>query len=541
LRKKALPAELRGVSSGMDALSLPPDAPLPNDVATLQDMVRQLLAEVARLRAENAEMRGKLDAATKHRFGHRSERTKPKPKPANKSERKRDEHGRKPLPEHLERREVVYDLTEAEKLCPCCGKPRVCIGEQATEQLDMEPIRFFVWRTTRKTYACRDCDPDVVPVEQRFARAGPAEVGPIARGLCGPGLLAHVITAKFADHTPVHRLAEQLARSGVTIAESTLGGWLAAAASLLKPLYDLMHERLLLSRVIHGDDTGVKLRVEKAAHTSKAHLWACIGDADCPYVLFDFTPDYTAEGPKRFLKGYKGYFQADALAQYEGLYGPDKVKHVCCMAHARRKFVAAAEKGDELANAALELIGKLYAIERDLPPLLGPSDDPIATELRRQREEQRRQIREQQAKPVLAELKKWLDEEKPKALPKSLLGQAIGYALNNWDALCRYVEQGYLAIDNNLSERTLRAIALGRNNWGVIGSEAGGQTAAVLYSMVGTCKHLRIDPFAYLKEALPGLFALGENPTKEQLLDWLPDRWLLRRKDKPPPQPAATG
>jgi transposase len=245
LRKKALPAELRGVSSGMDALSLPPDASLPDDVATLQDMVRQLLAEVARLRAENAEMRGKLDAATKHRFGHRSERQQPKPKPANKSERKRDEHGRKPLPEHLERREVVFDLTEAEKLCPCCGKPRVCIGEQATEQLDMEPVQFFVWRTTRKTYACQDCDPDVVPVEQRFARAGPPEVGPIARGLCGPGLLAHVITAKYADHTPLHRLAGQLARSGVTIAESTLGGWLAAAASLLKPLYDLMHRRLL--------------------------------------------------------------------------------------------------------------------------------------------------------------------------------------------------------------------------------------------------------------------------------------------------------
>jgi transposase len=539
----------------MDATKLSPDSPLPDDVATLQNMVRQLRDEAASLRAENAELRAenaqlraevdrlraelaelrdKLDAATRHRFGNRSEK-KPKAKPANKSERKRDLHGRAPLPEHLERRDVVCDLTEAEKLCPCCGKPRVCIGEQATEQLDMEPIKFFVRRTIRKTYACQDCDPEVVPVEQRFQKAGPAEVGPIARGLCGPGLLAHVITAKFADHTPLHRLAGQLARSDVTIAESTLGGWMAAAADLLEPLYKLMHERLLLSRVIHGDDTSVKLRVEGAAHTSKAHLWTYIGDADYPYVLFDFTTDYTATGPEQFLKGYKGYLQADALAQYEGLYGPDKVKHVCCMAHARRKFVAAAEKGDDLANAAVELIGKLYAIEHDLPPLLPPSDDPIASELRRQREEQRRQIREQQAKPVLAELKQWLDGEKPKALPKSPLGQAIGYAVNNWDALCRYVEQGYLAIDNNLSERTLRAIALGRNNWGVIGSEKGGRTAAVLYSMVGTCKHLGIDPFAYLKEALPGLFALGENPTAEQLLPWLPDRWLLHRKDKPPP------
>jgi transposase len=222
-------------------------------------------------------------------------------------------------------------------------------------------------------------------------------------------------------------------------------------------------------------------------------------------VLFLFTADYAGAGPQKFLEGYKGYLQADALAQYEGLYGPDLVLHVCCMAHARRKFVAASDGGDEGANEALELIGKLYVIERELPPLLGPSDDPVLQEQRRQREEQRRQTRQQQAKPILDELKNWLDLELPKALPKTLLGKAIGYALNNWDALCRYVEAGYLASDNNLSERTLRAIALGRNNWGVIGSEKGGQTAAVLYTMVGTCKHLGIDPFAYLRELLPAL------------------------------------
>ena len=137
------------------------------------------------------------------------------------------------MPEHLERREVVHDLTEAEKLCPCCGQPRVCIGEQTAEQLDLEPARFFVLRTVKKSYACRHCDPAAVPAEQRMQTAGPAQVGPIAKGLCGPGLLAHVITAKFADHVPVHRLAGQLARSGVTIARSTLGDWLAQAADLL--------------------------------------------------------------------------------------------------------------------------------------------------------------------------------------------------------------------------------------------------------------------------------------------------------------------
>jgi transposase len=521
----------------MDAASLTPEMPLPDDVAALQALVRQLLTELARLRAENAALQGKLDAALKHRFGRRSERRRPRPDPDQPP--RRDEHGRAALPAHLERREVLHDLTEAEKLCPCCGRPRVCIGEQTAEQLDLEPARFFVLRTVKKSYACRHCDPGQVPAEQRLVTAGPAQVGPIAKGLCGPGLLAHVITAKFADHTPVHRLAQQLARSGVSIARGTLGDWLARAAALLTPLYLLMRQRLFLARVLHSDDTGVKLRVVGADRTVKAHLWVYIGDADYPYVVFDFTADHTAAGPEDFLEDYRGYLQADALAQYEGLYGADKIKHVCCWAHARRKFVAAEEGGDERAGRALELIRQLYAIERELPSLLPPSDDPVAQEQRRQREEQRRQRRQQQAEPVLAELKTWLDEQRPQALPKSALGQALGYALNNGAALGRYLEQGYLAIDNNLSERTLRALALGRNNWGVLGSETGGETAAVLYSLVGTCKHLGIDPFGYLREALPGLHALGEKPTQEQLVEWLPDRWLLRRARESPGGKAA--
>ncbi|MBA4066689.1 MAG: hypothetical protein C0501_23885, partial [Isosphaera sp.] len=498
----------------MDAATPAVDAPLPTDVPTLQAMVRELLARNQQLEARIAELEAKLDAALKHRFGRRSERRTPPPATAaGKPAPRRDPHGRSPLPEHLERRDVVHDLTDAQKLCPCCGRSRACIGEQTAEQLDLEPVTFFVTRTIKKSYACRHCDPATVPPEQRITTAGPLNVGPIPRGLCGPGLLAHAITAKFADHVPVHRLAGQLARSGVAIADSTLGDWLLGASELLRPLYDLMHTRLLLSRVIHGDDTSVKLRVPGSRRTKKAHLWACIGDADYPYVLFDFTADHTAEGPTRFLKDYKGYFQADALAQYEGLYGGDAVRHVCCSAHARRKFVPASEGHDERATAALDMFGRLYAIERTLPPLLPPSDDPVMREQRRVREEQRRVMRLRDAEPVWNELEKWLAEQKPNALPKSPLGAAIGYATNNWAALKRYLEAGYLALDNNLSERTLRAIALGRNNWGVIGSEVGGQTAAVLYSVVGTCKHLGIDPFAYLRETLPGLFALGEKPT----------------------------
>lgn len=522
----------------MDATTLTPDSPLPDDVPTLQALVRQLLTELARLRAENAELRGKLDAALKHRFGRRSERRPPAPRPNNEPPARATPHGRAALPEHLERREVVHDLTDAEKLCPCCGQPRVCIGEQRAEQLDLEPARFFVLRTRKKTYACPRCSPEQVPAEERLRTAGPAEVGPLAKGLCGPGLLAHVLTAKFADHVPVHRLAGQLSRSGVPLTDSTLGDWVAQAADLLQPLYDLLHQRVLLSRVLHGDDTTVKLRVPGADRTRKAHLWVYIGDADYPYTVFDFTADYSAAGPQAFLEGYRGYFQADALAQYEGLYGEEKIRHCCCWAHARRKFVAAVEGGEVRAQAALDWIGQLYALERALPPLLLPSDDLAQQQQRRQREEQRRQQRQLQARPILAELRTWLDRERARALPKTPLGQALGYALNHWAALERYLEQGYLAIDNNLSERTLRAIAVGRNNWGVIGSAAAGTRAAVLYSVVGTCKHLGLDPFVYLRDALPGLFALGAAPSSEQLLPWLPDRWLLCRAAA---APSATG
>ena len=208
-----------------------------------RDLARQQLARVQKLRAENAALQAKLDAALKRRFGRRSERRAPPPA-AEKPPRRRDEHGRSPLPEHLERREVVHDLTEAEKLCPCCGRSRACIGARTAEQLDLEPARFFVLRTVKKSYACRHCDPTAVPAGQRIQTAGPSQVGPIPKGMCGPGLLAHAITAKFADHTPLHRLAGQLARSGVAIARSTLGDWLAAAADLLSPLHLLMHQRL---------------------------------------------------------------------------------------------------------------------------------------------------------------------------------------------------------------------------------------------------------------------------------------------------------
>jgi transposase len=514
----------------MEALLANPDAPLPTDVASLQELVRQLLAEVrrlregdAQLRQDNEQLRHRLDQALRLHFGQRAERSRPRRARVPRDQAGGDEgtsrpgHGRQSLPEHLPRERVEYDLAEADKPCPCCGGPRVCIGEQFSEQLDYRPASFFVVQHARKTYACRSCDG---PSERRFTTAGPAVVGPIAKGLPGPGLLAHLLTCKYADHLPLHRLEGIVARSGVRLSRSTLCDWMASAAALLGPLVALMRDCLLLSRVIHSDDTSVPFLERGRDKAREGHLWVYIGDRDHPYVVLDFTGHYRRDGPEQFLKGYAGYLQADALAQYEGLFRAGGVVHVACNAHARRRFVEAQASAPAEAEEALKYIRKLYKVERELGERFAADDDAG-----------RQQYRSAQTAAVREEFHAWLVGQQARALPKSPLGEAIGYALSNWQPLMRYTEEGYLSIDNNLSERALRQVVVGRANWMFCGSAEGGRTAAALYSVVGTCKYLGIDPFAYLREMLPALFALGERPGAGALEDLLPDTWQRRQSD----------
>jgi transposase len=514
----------------MEELLANPDGPLPEDVPTLQRLLRQALAEVRRLRQDHEQLRQRLDQARRLHFGRRSERSRARQRrvpPGTETEgaAERPGHGRQALPEHLPRQRVEYDLTEAEKYCPSCGQQRTCIGEQVSEQLDYQPASYFVIQHVRKTYACRRCDG---PAEQRFTTAGPATVGPLAKGLAGPGLLAHLITCKYADHLRLHRLEGIVARSGVSLARSTLCDWMAQAAVLLGPLATLLRTRLLQSRVIHSDDTPVPFREQGQEQTATGHLWVYIGDRDHPYVSFDFTTHYRRDGPEQVLRGYEGYLQADALAQYEGLFATGKVVHVACNAHARRRFVEAQGSAAAEAEEALKYIRKLYQVERELAQRFAADDDAG-----------RQQHRCAQTAQTRQQFHAWLRTQQAQALPKSPLGEAISYTLSNWEALMRYTEQGYLAIDNNLAERTLRQVALGRNNWLYCGSAAGGQTAAVLYSVVATCKHLGIDPFAYLREVLPAVAALGDKPSEEALAYWLPDVWQ-RRQGSLAAQPATS-
>jgi transposase len=511
------------------------DSPLPTDVPTLQVLVQGLRAENAELRtqlqrqaqqfqntidelrAEVAALKAKLDRATTHRFGRRSERTpKPPNAPGDPPAKRRHDHGRSPLPAHLERRDTILDLTPEARRCPNCGTDRVCIGQTQTEQLDCDPTPYFVRRTIRKTYACQQC-PTTVPAEQRLRTATPSTVGPIERGRCGPGVLAEVIVGKFLDHLPLHRQAARIARAGVTVAESTLGDWMKQSATVLTPLYRLMLERVRECPVIWSDDTRSRFAKPGERTMPNGHFWAAIGDATAPYTVFHFTTGYdAATGPDQFLEGFRGYVHADCLAQYNHLFAAG-AKHVACWAHARRKFLDAGDAGAK----AVELIHRLYHLEHQLPPPDTP--EHIAA---------RHAARQSQALPIVNDLKVWLDAALGTALPKSALGAAIRYVTNHWAAFVRYAEDGRLSLDNNQSERTLRLIAVGRSNWTFVGSASAGERAAVHFSLVGTCRHLGLDAAAYLREVLPALHAIGEKPTDDQLAPLLPDVWAKRQHSR---------
>jgi hypothetical protein len=282
---------------------------------------------------------------------------------------------------------------------------------------------------------------------------------------------------------------------------------MACCAELLTPLFDEMVKRVLLSGVIHTDDTPVPVWDPTLPQTRTGRFWVYIGDIRNPYVVYDYTPRRTRDGPERFLKGFRGYLQADAFSGYDRLCaGPDVIE-VACWAHVRRKFFESRTSAPMLAHAALARIRQLYAVEHAAEELSA---------------EGRRALRQKDAVPLLTSFGEWLTEQGRHVLPKSPIGQAIAYAQSNWAALCRYPEQGELSIDNNLAERMLRAQAIGRRNWTFLGSDRGGRTAAVLYSLIATCKHHDIDPFAYLQDVLRRLPA---HPAGE-LAEFLPDVWF---------------
>ena len=423
----------------------------------------------------------------------------------------RHKHGRGKLPEHLPRVEVPHDLTDEQKKCPCCGEQRQCIGAETSEQLEFDPSSLKVLKHIRHKYACKGCGEGCDQCDcQSHIEIATKPAQPIEKGLPGPGLLAYVITSKLGDHLPLYRLEKIFARHGVEIARSTMCAWMLVASELVKPLVELMTTRVKRSKVIHTDETRVPVQDPAVKGQCKSgRIWTYIGDEANPYIRYDYTPDRTRAGPQRFLDDYKGYLQADAYGGYDGIYHKGNVIEVACWAHARRKFFDARETDGRRAMQMLAMVAELYAVE-DQGKGLDP-DDPDA----------QRALRQEKSRPILNSIKTWLDAESPLVLPRSPMAQAINYTLNQWDALNRYIEQGFLNIDNNAAERALKRIAIGRKNWLFAGHDEAGASHARLYTLIASAERHGIDPQAYLTSVLAKISA---TPLSE-LNRFLPDIW----------------
>ena len=437
--------------------------------------------------------------------------------------RRRKGHGRRRLPENLPRQIVVHDLPEEEKPCPCCQKMRHIIGKETHEQLDYIPAKLKVIKHIRLKYGCPQCEREAAPDGPQIVLAD-KPMQPIEKGLAASGLLSYVIVSKYGDHLPLHRLEGILQRHGIDIARSTMSDWAAQCAEVLRPLAELMQQRVLQSKVIHTDDTPVKVQDRNLDRTRTGRFWVYLGDEAHPYTVFSYTPSRSRDGPMAFLRHWgkdeRVYLQADAFGGYDGIYAGEaggEVTEAACWAHARRKFYDARKSDEATGSKALAFIKLLYEVEKKAKKSAGKTEGDLFSE--------RHRLRNASSIERLAQFRAWLEAQQAEhgglVLPKSLMGLAIQYSLNQWDALCVYTTDGRLAIDNNASENALRHIAIGRKNWLFCGSDRGGRTAATLFSLIATCKRHKLDPLAYLRDVLARISATPIT----QLADLLPNHW----------------
>ena len=407
---------------------------------------------------------------------------------------------RRPLPEHLPR-EIHTHMPEHDA-CPDCGGKLRDLGEDAAEMLEYVRASFKVIRHVRPKRSCQVCE--------RIVQA-PAPMRPIDRGLAGPGLLAHVLVSKYADHQPLYRQSEIYAREGIDLDRSTLAGWVGAASDLLAPLVHAVRKHVLAASKLHADDTPVPVLAPGMGKTKTGRLWTYVrddrpsGDAAAPAVWFVYSPDRKGEHPKRHLQDFTGTLQADAYAGFHHLYDTGRISEAACWAHARRKFheIHVAHPSP-ITTEAIDRIAALYAIEK---------------EIRGSTTDMRREVRQTRAAPLLENMHAWLNATLAKLSKKSDTAAAIRYALSRWHALTRYIEDGMLEIDNNAAERALRVVALGRKNFLFAGSDQGGERAAAMYSLLGSAKLNGLDPEIYLQHVLE---RIADHPISriEELLPW---------------------
>jgi transposase len=537
-----------GPSSPSAAATAPPPcaAVLPDDAAVLKGMIAELLDALNKAERRCEGLQQRLDVLLRRLYGPRAERFNPEqpwlipelgeadpPTPAATADvdadtsppgnaRKKKGHGRKPLPAELPRQRLEHTLPEAQRLCPCCGKVCQKFGEDITEQLDYQPASLFIVQHVRCKYACQKCHDHVTVAEL------PSSI--IDKGIPGPGLLAHIAASKYADHLPLHRLERILGRHGIQLSRSTMCDWMADTAEMLQPIIQLMAAEVRLSQLLHTDATKMPFLDPKyPGKTLSGQMWVYVGDRDHPFNLFDFCRDHSALGIDTFLKkpGYRGYLNADAINLYDHLFTAGDIIEVGCWAHCRRNFYDARGSDPARSHVVLARIRQLYEVEAEAKELIAARQLNYV-----EADALRWQWRQERSLPIVTALCHWLQEQERQVLPRSPMGQAIAYALRHWQALTRYLEHGFLAIDNNVAERTLRHIAIGRKNWLFAGSAKGAVTAATLFSVTSSCQRHQVDAFAYLQDVLTRL-AHDAKPPVELLRDWLPDRW------RAPPQAAA--
>jgi transposase len=412
----------------------------------------------------------------------------------------RNKSTRRPLPAHLPRE--VHTHLPTEKTCPDCGGVLRKLGEDVSEILERIPPSYKVIKHVRLKMACAKCDVIV---------QAPAPSRPIERGLAGPALLAHVLVSKYADHCPLYRQSEIFARDGIDLDRSTLADWVGGASHLLSPLIDQIRKHVMAGPKLHADDTPVPVLAPGMGKTKTARLWTYVRDdrpagSDVPpAVWFAYSPDRKGEHPRQHLKDFCGVLQADAYAGFGHLYQAGHIQEAACMAHVRRKFYdIQVANGSPIAAGAIQRIGALYDIEREI------RGKPI---------ELRHQVRQTRARPLVEELHVWMNKTLAKISRKSDTAGAIRYALSRWRALTRYLDDGQIELDNSAAERALRGVALGRKNYLFAGSNAGGERAACLYSLLGTAKLNGLDPELYLREVLGRIADYPINRINE-LLPW---------------------
>ena len=446
-------------------------------------------------------------------------------------QRKRRGHGRRDLSEVEPTRVIRHELPEDHRKCACCGETCTEFAVESSKQIEIIPARVEVIQHDRVKYACRTCQENVVVASK------PPQ--PIEKGLPGPGLCAHVTLSKFGDHTPLYRFEDIFLRTGLEIRRSTLCGWLIKLAELARPLVMRMKYLVLQSQVIHTDDTSIKMLEPGAGIAREAKFWPYLGDLLHPYAVYDFTIDRKRDGPLSFLEGYQGYLQADAYSGYDCIYAGGRVGEVACWIHARRYWHQAIDNDGVRANTALSFIARLSQIEGQL------REAYPKTNLQGQRDFGAvAAARQQHSLPILKQFKSWMDRELEtgRVLPKSAIRQAFTYTINQWSALCRYTEAGYLSFENNAAERLVKNPAIGRKNYLFVGGMRGGQDAAAFYSLVSSAKANGVEPFAWLRDVFDKLpyhrsgqaFAqasAGQPVTSEELDALLPDRWLQSHPD----------